>query len=52
MSGITFGKDEKALIVRKLQLYFSEELQQPLGQFCPWRTPKVVTWLILSPRTT
>ena len=33
MSDITFSKDEKALIVRKLQLYFSEELKQQIGQF-------------------
>lgn len=33
MSEITFSKDEKALIVRKLQLYFSEELKQQIGQF-------------------
>lgn len=33
MSQITFSKDEKELIVRKIQLYFSEELQQKIGQF-------------------
>lgn len=33
MSEITFSKDEQALIVRKLQLYFSEELKQQIGQF-------------------
>ena len=33
MTKITFTKDEKALIVRKIQLYFSEELKQEIGQF-------------------
>ena len=33
MTKITFSKDEKALIVRKIQLYFSEELKQQIGQF-------------------
>lgn len=33
MTAIDFSKDEKALIVRKIQLYFSEELQQQIGQF-------------------
>ena len=33
MTNITFNKDEKALIVRKIQLYFSEELKQQIGQF-------------------
>ena len=33
MPQITFSKDEKALIVRTMQLYFSEELQQEIGQF-------------------
>lgn len=33
MSDITFSKDEKALIVRKIQGYFSEELNQQIGQF-------------------
>ena len=33
MSDITFSKDEKALIVRKVQGYFSEELKQQIGQF-------------------
>lgn len=33
MSDITFDKDEKALLVRKLQLYFTEELGQKIGQF-------------------
>jgi uncharacterized protein (DUF2164 family) len=33
MSQVNFSKDEKALIVRKIQLYFSEELKQQIGQF-------------------
>ncbi len=33
MSGIAFDKDEKAVIVRRIQLYFSEELKQSIGQF-------------------
>ena len=33
MSQITFSKEEKELIVRKIQLYFSEELKQQIGQF-------------------
>jgi uncharacterized protein (DUF2164 family) len=33
MTDITFSKEEKALIVRKIQLYFSEELKQQIGQF-------------------
>lgn len=33
MSTIDFSKDEKSILVRKLQLYFSEELKQPIGQF-------------------
>ena len=33
MSDITFSKDEKALIVRKIQGYFAEELNQQIGQF-------------------
>ena len=33
MSGITFDRDETSAIVRKLQAYFAEELQQPIGQF-------------------
>jgi uncharacterized protein (DUF2164 family) len=33
MSKIEFSKDEKALIVRKIKLYFSEELDQEIGQF-------------------
>jgi len=33
MPTIDFSKDEKAILVRKLQLYFTEELQQQIGQF-------------------
>lgn len=33
MTPITFSKEEKALIVRKIKLYFSEELKQQIGQF-------------------
>lgn len=33
MEKISFDKDEKALLVRRLQLYFNEELRQPIGQF-------------------
>lgn len=33
MTHITFSKEEKALIVRKIKLYFSEELKQQIGQF-------------------
>lgn len=33
MSTIAFSKDETALIVRKIQLYFSQELNQQIGQF-------------------
>ncbi|MBC6905169.1 DUF2164 domain-containing protein [Saccharophagus sp. K07] len=33
MSAIKFNKDEKAIIVRKIQLYFTEELRQDIGQF-------------------
>lgn len=33
MTNITFSKEEKALIVRKIKLYFSEELKQQIGQF-------------------
>ncbi len=31
--GIVFDRDEKAVLVGKLQRYFSSELQQELGQF-------------------
>jgi uncharacterized protein (DUF2164 family) len=33
MSKIEFSKDEKQLIVRKIKLYFSKELDQEIGQF-------------------
>lgn len=33
MTDIKFSEDEKALIVRKIQLYFIEELQQDIGGF-------------------
>jgi uncharacterized protein (DUF2164 family) len=33
MSAIKFSKDEKERIIRKIQLYFSEELEQTIGQF-------------------
>ncbi len=33
MDAIKFSKEEKAAMVRKLQLYFSEELRQQIGQF-------------------
>jgi len=33
MSNIDFSKDEKAVLVRKVQLYFNEELGQQIGQF-------------------
>ena len=33
MPTIDFSKDEKAILVRKIQLYFSEELKQQIGQF-------------------
>ena len=33
MAEIKFTEDEKAAIVRRLQLYFSEELRQDLGRF-------------------
>lgn len=33
MPSIEFNKDEKAILVRKLQGYFSDELQQKIGQF-------------------
>jgi uncharacterized protein (DUF2164 family) len=32
-AGIEFSKEEKAIIVRKLQLYFNDELKQELGRF-------------------
>ena len=33
MSLIEFTKDEKKVIVNKIQLYFNEELDQTIGQF-------------------
>jgi uncharacterized protein (DUF2164 family) len=33
MSDIKFSKSEKEVIVRKIQLYFSEELKQEIGNF-------------------
>ncbi|MHC9083807.1 DUF2164 domain-containing protein [Luteimonas sp. RIT-PG2_3] len=33
MADITFSNDEKAIIVRKIQRYFSEELRQEIGRF-------------------
>lgn len=33
MTTIKFTKEEKAIITRKIQLYFTEELQQEIGQF-------------------
>lgn len=33
MSEIRFSPEEKALIVNRIQLYFSEELKQAIGRF-------------------
>jgi uncharacterized protein (DUF2164 family) len=33
MENITFSNEEKELIVRKIKLYFSEELKQQIGSF-------------------
>lgn len=33
MADIKFTEDEKALIVRKIQLYFTEELKHEIGRF-------------------
>lgn len=33
MTEIEFSKDEKDIIVKKIQMYFSEELDQDIGQF-------------------
>lgn len=33
MALIEFSKEEKEIIVRKIQLYFNEELEQEIGQF-------------------
>ncbi|MGB1011008.1 MAG: DUF2164 domain-containing protein [Thiolinea sp.] len=33
MSEIKFSKEEKAVLVQKIKLYFAEELDQKIGQF-------------------
>ena len=33
MNDIEFSSDEKAILVRKIQLYFTEELKQDIGRF-------------------
>lgn len=33
MSNIEFSKEEKKIVISKIQLYFSEELNQDIGQF-------------------
>ena len=33
MAAIRFTEDEKVLIVRKIQLYFTEELKHEIGRF-------------------
>ena len=33
MSGIKFSKEEEEILTRKIQLYFTEELNQEIGQF-------------------
>lgn len=33
MTDIKFSAEEKAILVRKIQLYFSEELKQQMGAF-------------------
>lgn len=33
MEHIEFSSDEKAILVRKIQLYFTEELKQDIGRF-------------------
>lgn len=33
MTEIKFSKKEKEIIIQKIQLYFSEELEQKIGQF-------------------
>lgn len=33
MTAMKFSKEEKAIITRKIQLYFAEELRQEIGQF-------------------
>lgn len=33
MSEITFSKEQKEVLVQKIQLYFDQELDQKIGQF-------------------
>jgi len=33
MSKVEFAKEEKEVIIRKIQLYFKKELDQEIGQF-------------------
>ncbi len=33
MAGIDFSTEEKAILVKKIQLYFKEELRQDIGGF-------------------
>ena len=33
MADIEFSKEEKEVIIKKIQLYFSQELDQEIGQF-------------------
>ncbi|MEE9320761.1 MAG: DUF2164 domain-containing protein [Granulosicoccus sp.] len=33
MTGVTFSKEEKQILIKKIQVYFSDELDQDLGQF-------------------
>lgn len=33
MAKINFSKEEKSIIVQKIQMYFREELDQDIGQF-------------------
>jgi uncharacterized protein (DUF2164 family) len=33
MSKIAFSKEEREIMVRKIQLYFKEELEQDIGKF-------------------
>ena len=33
MSEVEFSKEEKEVIIRKIQLYFKKELDQEIGQF-------------------
>ena len=34
MPDIEFDRDEKAILVHKIQLYFDQELHQQIGGFC------------------